>query len=295
MPEVESPSREIMSKVRIITDSTNCLPLELIEKYNISTVPVNLVIAGKAYRDCIDITLEEICQHFQNLDKQPTTTAVSPGDFINTFTELGRTTDTIVCILVSKSLTATHESAYQARRLIRPSHPNLNIEIIDSKTSAGALGFVVLEAARAAEQNKNLEEIVSVTRDMISRVIYLAALDTLKYLINIGRAPRSTVIGEMLNVKPIIGFVDDTGLIEVVARVRGKHKSIVKIVNLVDKYIDTDRPIHAMVHYSDGIEVAIELKNLITTRYNCAEIYLAPFSPVMVSATGPMVGMSFYS
>ena len=284
-----------MSKVRIITDSTNCLPPELIEKYNISVVPVNLVIDGKVYRDCIDITLEEICQRFQNLEKQPTTTAVNPGDFVNTFTELGRATDSIVCILVSKSLTATHESAYQARRLIRPSHPNLNIEIIDSKTSAGALGFVVLEAARAAEQNKSLEEIISVTRDMISRVMYLAALDTLKYLINIGRSPRSTAIGEMLNVKPIIGFVDDTGLIEVVARVRGKHKSITKIVDLVDKYIDTDRPIHAMVHYSDGIEAGKELRDLIAARYDCTEIYLAPYSPVMVSATGPMVGISFYS
>ena len=258
-------------------------------------VPVNLVIDGKVYRDCIDITLEEICQRFQNLEKQPTTTAVSPEDFVNTFTELGKATDSIVCILVSKSLTATHESAYQARRLTRPSHPNLNIEIIDSKTSAGALGFVVLEAARAAEQNKSLEEIISVTRDMIPRVMYLAALDTLKYLINIGRSPRSTAIGEMLNVKPIIGFIDDTGLVEVVARVRGKHKSIAKIVDLVDKYIDTDRPIHAMVHFSDGIEAGKELRDLIATRYDCTEIYLAPYPPAMVSATGPMVGLSFYS
>ncbi len=284
-----------MSKVRIITDSTNCLPPELIEKHSISMVPVNLVIDGKVYRDCIDITLEDICKRFQNSEKQLTTAAVSPGDFINTFTELGKTTDSIVCILVSKSLTATHESAYQARRLIRPSQPNLNIEIIDSKTSAGALGFVVLEAARAAEQNKSLEEIISISRDMISRVIYLAALDTLKYLINTGRAPRFTAIGEILNVKPIIGFVDDTGLIEVVARVRGKHRSMVKIVDLIDKYIDTDRPIHAMVNYSDGIKAGEELRDLIATRYDCAEIYLAPYSPVMVSATGPMVGISFYS
>ena len=130
---------------------------------------------------------------------------------------------------------------------------------------------------------------------MISRVMYLAALDTLKYLIHTGRAPRFTAIGEILNIKPIIGFVDDTGLIEVVARVRGKHKSIAKIVDLVDKYIDTDRPIHAMINYSDGIETGKELRDLIATRYHCAEIYLAPYSPVMVSATGPMVGISFYS
>ena len=284
-----------MSKVRIVTDSSSCLPPELIEKYGISVLPVGLVIDDKIYRDCIDITLEEICQRIRNLEKQPTTTAVSPGDFLNTFTELAKSTDNIVCILVSRVLTATQEVAYQTRRLIRRQYPGINIEIIDSKTSAGALGFVVLEAARAAEQNKSLGEVVEVTRDMVSRVMYLAALDTLKYLINIGRAPKSAAIGEMLDVKPIIGFVDDTGLIEVVARVRGKRKSIAKVVDLISKYIDTDRPINVMVHYSDGIEEATELRDLIAARYDCTEIYLTPYSPVMVSAVGPMVGISFYS
>ena len=283
------------SRVRIVTDSTNCLPLDMIERYEISVLPVGLVIDGQVYRDCIDITLPEICSRIENLEKQPTTAAVSPGEFINTFSDLAKSTDGIVCILVSKVLTATQESAYQARRLIRTNYPDINIEIIDSKTSAGALGFIVVEAARAAQQGKSLAEVIEVARDMTTRVIYLAALDTLKYLINIGRAPRSTTFGEMLNVKPIIGFVDDTGLVEVVARVRGKGKSVNKVVDLIDKYIDTELPIHVIVHYSVRPEDGEELKDMIETRYRCAEVHLTPYTPVMVSATGPMVGVSFYS
>jgi DegV family protein with EDD domain len=283
------------SKVRIVTDSTSCLPPETVEQYGIRVLPVGLVIEGNFYRDCIDITLEEVCSRLDGLEKQPTTAAVSPGDFINVFTELADTTDNIICILVSKALTATQESAYQARRLVRSQHPDLNIEIVDSKTSAGALGFIVAEVARAAEQNKGIREVVGVARDMISRVVYLAALDTLKYLINIGRAPRVTNIGELLKVKPIIGFVDDTGLLEVVARVRGRNKSLAKLVDLVGNYIDTELPAHIMVHYSDGLEAAEELKDRLEARYQCDEIYLSPYSPVMVSATGPMVGISFYS
>lgn len=283
------------SKICIVTDSTSCLPPDLIAQYGISVLPVGLVIDGKVYSDCIDITLPEICRRIENKEKQPTTTAVSPGDFVNTFSELAESTDSIVCILVSKALTATQESAYQARRLIRPKYPNVNIEIIDSKTSAGALGFIVAEAGRAAEKGKSLEEVVGVARDMVSRVMYLAALDTLKYLINIGRAPRSTRVGEFLNVKPIIGFVDDTGLVEVVARVRGRNTSLTKVVNLIGKYISTELPIHVMVHYSFRPEDGEELKDLIEARYKCAEAHLTPYTPVMVSATGPMVGVSFYS
>ncbi len=284
-----------MAGTRIVTDSTSCLPPELLEEYGISVVPVGLIVNGEHYRDRVDVSLEDICRWLETLDKQPTTSAVSPGDFVDVFTRLAQSTDSIVCILVSKALTATQESAYLARRMVRADHPNLRIDIIDSKTSAGALGFVVLEAARAAEQGKSREEVVEVTRDMISRVIYLAALDTLKYLINMGRAPRSTGIGEKLDVKPIIGFVDDTGLTDVVARVRGRQKSVAKVVELVDKYVDTNRPLHVMVHYCNGIGDAQDLRDRITSRYDCAEVYLTPYSPVMIGATGPMLGISVYS
>lgn len=152
-----------MARVRIVTDTTSCLPPELIQKYGITIIPCGLVIDGIPYRDCIDITLEQICLLFQDMKKQPTTSAISPGDFLNVFKELGETTDSIVCILVTKALTATQESAYQARRLIRPENPALNIEIVDSKTSAGALGFIVLQAARAAEEGKDIAQVVQVT------------------------------------------------------------------------------------------------------------------------------------
>ena len=72
-------------------------------------------------------------------------------------------------------------------------------------------------------------------------------------------------------------------------------KKITKIVDLIDKYIETDPSIHVMVHYSVRPEDGEELKDMISVRYNCAEVYLTPYSPVMVSATGPMVGVSFYS
>ena len=284
-----------MSKVGIVTDSTNCLPSELIKEYGIRVVPVGMVIDGEPYRDLVDITLDEFRSMVDSLEKQPTTTAANPGDFLNVFTELAESTNSIVCILVSKALTATQESAYQARRLIRAEHPELNIEIIDSKTSAGALGFIVLEAARAAQQDKSLQEVVAVAQDMVFRVVYLAALDTLKYLMRIGRAPKVTSIGEMLNVKPIIGFVDDTGSLDVVARVRGKKKSFAILAELVEKYVDTDKPIHVMVHYSNGVEQVEELKDLLVSRYNCVEMHLTQLSPVMLSAAGPLVGLSVYS
>lgn len=285
-----------MSGVAIVTDSTNCLPPELIKEYQINVVPVGMVIDGQYYRDQVDISTAEFWNLFPRLKEQPTTTAVNPEDCLKTFTELSKSTNEIVCILLSRVLSATQESAYQARRMVRQDLPHLDIKIIDSKTSSGALGLVVLEAARAAQQNKSMAEVIQIAENIISRVFYLIGVDTLKYLIKIGRAPKTAAnFGEFLQVKPIVGFVDDTGLLNMVARVRGRHKQLIKIVDLVNKYIDTGEPIHAMVHYADGRDVGEELKEMITSRYSCSEIYVTQFSPVMISATGPAVGLSFYS
>jgi DegV family protein with EDD domain len=285
-----------ISNVKVITDSTNCLPAELIKKLGIQVVPVGLVIEGKVYRDLIDITPEHFWKIFMTLKEPPSTSAGNPGDFLQSFLECGQAGNDMVCILVSKVLTATFESAFQARKMARTQHPEYNIEILDSHTSAGALGFVVLETARAAMEGKSLEEVIEVARDMISRVIYVSALDTLKYMAKIGRAPRgSSGLSEIFQVKPIIGFVDDSGYTDVLARVRGKQKSLEKLVAMVNEYADTTKTMHFMINYSNSLEDAEELKKLVLSKYQYSEIYMTEYSPVMCSATGPVIGLSFYS
>jgi DegV family protein with EDD domain len=285
-----------ISNVKIVTDSTQCIPADLIKELEISVVPVGLVLNNKVYRDNVDITCQSFFEMFRDLDWKTTTTAASPGDFISVFNDLGRVTDNVLCILVSKVMTATQESAYLARKIVRTENNNkANIEIIDSRSSAGALGFIVLEAARAARAGKSLEEVKQVVRDISSRVIYLSSIDTLKYLVRTGRAFRGAGVGDMMNIKPIIGFIDDSGYIEVLARVRGKENAIPKLVDLVKEYADIRKPLHVMFHYSNCKADAEKLKDLVTSKYRCSEVYLTEYSPVMVSTTGPMSGLSFYS
>ncbi len=283
-----------MSKIGIVTDSINCLPPELIKEYDIRVVPLGLSINGKAYRDQVDITPDEFWRMFPEI-KEFTTGASNLNEFAKVFAELGKSADGVVCIIVSKALSATHEFAVQAREMVKAEHPNLNIEIIDSKTAAGAQGFIVREAARAAQAGKSLEEVIQVIRDMIPRAKFVIAMDTLKYLIKSGRAPKTAVIGELLQVKPIIGMVSGTGLVENLGRARGKRKAMSKLVDMVREYIDTSKPVHLIVHYTDRIEDGEELKEIATSQLNCEEVYLAPYTPVMAGHIGPVVGLSFYS
>lgn len=283
-----------MPKVGIVTDTTSCLPPELVKEYDIRIVPVGLVIGGKHYKDT-ELTNEEFWRLFYAANGESTTTAPSPGDFISVFEELGKSTDSIVCIFVSKALSATFEVATKGKELVEEKNPNVKIEIIDSKTSTGALGFAVLEAARTAKAGKSMEEVIKVTNDMILKVKFVTAMDTLKYLIRSGRAPKVAMLGDIFGVKPLIGMVNNTGLVESLGRARGKQKAMAKIVEVAKEHIDTEKPLHGMFHYTDSIADGETLRDMVISEMDFKEVYLTPYTPVMASATGAVIAFAFYN
>ena len=283
-----------MSKVGIVTDTINCLPAEVIKEYDIRLVPVALSINGQPYRDQVDITSDEFWNIFPDM-KEFTTGAPPMGDYLSILSDLSKSTNSILCVFVSKALSAINEAAVQAVEMFKAEHPDVNIEIVDSRTAAGAQGFIVLEAARAARAGKGLTEVVQIAQDMIPRVKFVTAMETLKYLIKSGRAPKSAYIGELLQVKPLIGMVSNTGLVENLGRVNGKQKAMAKLVDLMTKYVDISKPMHLNVHYTNRIEDGEKLKDLVTSQLNCAEVFLTPYTPVMAGHTGPVVALSFYS
>ncbi|MFH1002626.1 MAG: DegV family protein [Chloroflexota bacterium] len=281
--------------VGIVTDSTNCLPAEIIKEYNIKVAPVHLIIEGKDYRDGVDITTAEFWEMFPNLKSPVSTGGVGPADYLQAFNELAPTNDSILCISLSKVLSVTYKSAEQAIADFLATHPKHKVELIDSKTAVGALGLIALEAARAARAGKGLAEVAPVARDLIPRAKFLATLDTLKYLIRIGRAPKKAVIGQLAGVKPIIGIVNNTGLIDNLGRERGKQKALRRMVDMVSQYADTSRPLHVTTHYSNNIEDGEQVKAMMMEKYHCAEVYVTEMTPVVAAALGPVVGVCFYS
>lgn len=284
-----------MARVGIVTDSTCCMPPELIEEYGIKLVPYHLMLEGKDYLDRIDITPDEFWARFPGLKEIPTTGIPGPGLFAAAFTELAGTTGEILCVTVSSGVSAVARSVEEAKSEVLKTNPGLKIEHVDSKTSVGAMAFIVLEAARAAKEDKDLQEITALVNDMVARVRWICALDTLEYLIKGGRAPKTAIIGEILGVKPLIGFVNASGVVESLGRERGKQKAMARLVSLVSELTDTDKPLHVMAHYTTSREDGERLKDMVASRYRCAELYLTDLTPVITTHTGPSLALSFYS
>jgi DegV family protein with EDD domain len=282
-----------MGKIAIVTDSISCLPPELLKEYDIRVVPVGLVIDRKEYRDT-ELTNEQFWQMFYKVKEPITTNAGNPADFEATFADLGQSAENIICIPVSAALSSTFEMAVKAGQSLMSKKAGLRVKVVDSKSSTGAQGFIVLEAARAARAGKSLEEAVQVAENMVSRVKFISALTTLKYLRRCGRAPKSAFIGDWMQVKPIVGMTNGSGLVENLGRERGLDKAIAKMLEMAATYIDPAKPLHTFVHYTDDKDLGQTILDTVTTRFHPVESYFTPYSAVMTSQTGPIVSFAFY-
>ena len=283
-------------KVGIVTDSTSCIPKELVDKHNICVVPLMIVVEGRGYRDGIDITPGEVYKIMRRRENLPTTSTPSVGDFLSTFHKIGEQAESILCINVTSLQSKTYDTAVVALGIAREEMPATKIEVLDSRAASSALGLIVVEAARAAERGADLPEVINVVRNIVQRVNYLAIIDDLYYLARTGRIGRASAwAGTMLNIKPIVGHDTSIGLTIPVERPRTKAKAISRLLELMANKIG-DSPVHVIVNHADEQEEGERLKAEIASRFKCAELHLTEFTPSMGVHAGPgILGAAFFT
>lgn len=285
-----------MDKVGIVVDSTCCLPVEIISTYNINMVPLFIIYKGKNYRDGIDITPDQVYKIMRKREELPTTSTPSVGDFLETYRKVGQDTNSILCVTLTSLQSKIYDVALVAREMAAEQLPNKKIEVIDSRAVAGALGFVVLEAARAATKSGDLEQVADVARQTIKKVTLFAMVDTLFYLARTGRVGRAAAwASSVLDVKPILEHNTLIGETAPAARPRTKARAIKQLIELFGKRVGNSK-VHVNVHHADELEEGMKLKEEIGARFNCAELYLTEFTPGMGVHAGPgILGISFFT
>jgi DegV family protein with EDD domain len=183
--------------------------------------------------------------------------------------------------------------ARTAREQVVDEFPSVSIEIFDSLTSTAAEGFIALAAAREAMNNKNLKEIVDRVTDVREKVNFLVLLDTIRHVYRSGRIPKiAAQIGSLTQIKPILTM--SSGLIRFAGAIRTKKRGIDKLLMLLRSKVGGD-PVHIAIMHAYALEEANNLMERVSSEFNCAEIWLTEFSPVMgyVCGTGT-VGFAFY-
>lgn len=283
-----------MHKVSIVTDSIACLPEQVVEKHGIHVVAPYIYFDGKAFRDGIDISPGEAYQLLGEAPDLFSTSGPAPSDYVEAYREASRGADAILCITLSSEVSSTHNSAVAAKEQMSREMPQTPIEVVDSRICTGAEGFVVLAAIDALSRGMDLRGAVKAAESRREKVDLVFVLETMRHAYRTGRIPKfAAQFGSWLDVRPVITWKDGAARFKCVTRNHDKGVNI--LLDSMRKVVG-DRRVHVAVHHADCLEEGQRLMERVVREFDCVEIWLTEFSPIMGYSTGSgTLGLAFYS
>jgi DegV family protein with EDD domain len=286
-----------LSKVRIVTDSTADIPLELREKLGIEMVSLKVSFGNDTYIDGVSLTPEEFYDKLVASTTLPITSQPSPLDFQQKYESLASDDPNekveIISIHLSSVLSGTYQSAVIAKSSIEDDgNDRVSITIIDAKSASYGTGGQVIAAAEAAAAGKSKEEILEIIDKTKCDIYFL--VDTLEYLHKGGRLGKgSAMIGSLLNIKPIL-TIDNDGYVAPIDKVRGQKKAMARIVELM-KESDCGKAVHIKLAHVRNPEGAETLKQMIAAEFDIVTCAEWTIGAVIGTYTGPGTVAAFIS
>ncbi len=260
-------------KILIASDSTSDLSPELIEKHNITILPLGVTLGDAQYKDGVDVDPEMIYQHYEETKQLPKTSALNIADctaFFQKYTEEGYS---VVFFTISSSMSSTYHNACLAAEDFS------NVHVVDTKNLSTGGGLLVLAACDMVKEGKSAAEIAEACSELAANVSASFVIDSLEFLHKGGRCSALSAFGaNLLNLKPCI--VVKNGKMGVSKKYRGNFAKV--LANYVKDQVG---------EYED-----IDLKRVFVTHAGCAPDFyeacveqvkeLAPFEEIHVTRAG---------
>ncbi len=271
-----------MSKVKIITDSTAYLPQQYVDQYGIEVLPLTLNWDGKSYLDGVDINADEFYTQLKDSNSLPTTNAVSIHSYTESIQKLLDQGFEVMVLPISSGISASYFNAVKAVE----SFIGKPVDIIDTQLVSMALSFMVLAAARAAEEGASLAEVKQVAGDAYHHIGVYFTVATLKYLHKGGRiGSAKRLVGSALSIKPILQIRD--GKIEACGSAVTRKKALDRIIKLVGEGINGQSPVRISVFHALDLPTANVLIERCQKEFDPVEMILSEVSPVVGAHVGP--------
>lgn len=220
--------------IALVTDSTCDLPQELIDFYQINVVPVNLNFGDNHYLDKVTIQPDQFYDLLEISPEFPKTSQINEQAFTNLFSSLASHYDAIIAVHLTGKFSGTYANSVKAGKRISTEF-NKPVHVIDSKNLSGALGLLVLKAARGIEAGEPVESVVrSIEEDIVQTKIFVSVRN-LKYMIKGGRVSRPKgLIASILGINPVIS-IDENGKSLLFGKTFSQKASLGKIYDHIRK------------------------------------------------------------
>ncbi|MEY3396531.1 MAG: hypothetical protein RJA79_1014 [Actinomycetota bacterium] len=273
--------------IRIVTDSACDIPQALVEKYNITIVPLTFSFGDKEFIDRVSLTTEEFWKHCADSPILPQTAAPAPGQFTQAYrTLIQQGASGILVISLSRELSATMQSAETGAK-----EPGVTVPVrfVDSRSASMGEGITVIAVAKMAAAGASLDELEAAANNFASRTKVFGALDTLENLKKGGRISNTKAfLASALAIKPIIEVRE--GKLEEGGKERTRGKALAFLIEKIKSAgeISDLAVLHAQC--SDIDSFVAQLKTI-----HSGEIIVSDIGSVIGSHTGiGTIGVTYH-
>ncbi|MFY9277041.1 MAG: DegV family protein [Clostridium sp.] len=279
--------------IKIVTDSTSYIPEEFINKYDISVVSLNVIMNGESIRE-VDLDNETFYSKMEESTEIPSSSQPSPDEIYNTFENIIKEGNSIVGIFISSDMSGTVSSANLIKNMLLEKYPTAHIEIVDSRSNCMQMGYVAIEAAKAAAAGKSMEEVIDVCTSVINNSRFLFTPDTLDYLKKGGRiGGASALLGTLFQIKPILSVCD--GKTTVFTKVRTKKKAVDTLVTTLVNDLQGKELGGVIVHHincqDEGLSLAAKIKKQLGV-----DVQIDTIGPIIGLHVGPgSIGVAYFT
>lgn len=270
-----------MSKVKIVTDSTMDMPMEMIEELGITVVPLAITINGETYLDRVNLEPVEFIEMMGSSKELPKSSQPSAGAFLEVYDQLGQEGYEVLSIHMTGKMSGTVRSAESAAQMTQA-----KVTVIDSKFISKALAFQVKEAAEMANQGKSLEDILDRLDIVRNNTKLYIMVDTLENMVKGGRIGKGkALIGSLLNIKPIASL--EGAEYNPVAKVRS-HSQVVKFMAKQFAEDVKDKTIRGVgIAHAEAQELSQKIKDSIYELTGFQNVEIDYTGPTVSTHTGP--------
>lgn len=240
-----------MSDYVIMTDNTSDLPAEYIEENHIPILYLSYVLEGKNYGKEEQLPFSEFYQKMR-AGSLPTTAQVNPEDAKEEFLKQLDQGKGVLHIAFSSGLSGSYNSARLAAEEIKEERPDARIVVVDSLCASLGEGLLVHKALQLQQQGKTMEEVVAWLEENKLHLCHMFTVDDLNHLYRGGRVSKATaILGTMINIKPLM-HVDNEGHLIPLSKVRGRKKSLLALVDMMEERLGSYRDQNDIIFISHG-------------------------------------------
>jgi len=278
----------IMREFVITTDNMADLPDEYVEQNNIGLLSLSYLMEGVTYDKFHDLPYKEFYDKMRK-GSMPITSQINPEVAKGTFGAYVDEGYDVLHIAFSSGLSGSYNSAKVAALELEEENPGCRVVVIDSLLASLGQGLMVDKMVQMKKAGKSLDELAKWAADNISHVCSYFTVDDLFHLFRGGRVSRATAfIGSIANIKPIL-YIDREGKLINIGKIRGRKKSLVTLVDYMEKKMGSyrDKNDTIFISHGDCIEDAEYVKKMIKERLGFEVFIISHVGPTIGSHSGP--------